>query len=288
MRPISRWHRPTMRSCSAPPSPIAWCAGRASRACACASTARSKRGCRASTAWCWAGWSKAPGRRRRAPIPGSAARCGTRSASTCRSGASRFPRTISRRRSARSEVILSYPAKLAGAPTVTSRFVQRLAAVAGEQRWSDVRKRGERYLDWTRALDRPIEVQRLKKPAPKPPRAARPLALSVTDIENWLRDPYTIYAKHILRLRELDAGRPAAGRGRPRHRDPQRARRVHHHVRGRLAERSRSRAARPSDASTSRRWTTIRRRARSGGRASSASPAGSPAGRSSAAPTSRR
>jgi ATP-dependent helicase/nuclease subunit B len=102
------------------------------------------------------------------------------------------------------EVILSYPAKLAGAPTVTSRFVQRLAAVAGEQHWSDVRKRGERYLDWTRALDRPIEVQRLKKPAPKPPRDARPLALSVTDIESWLRDPYTIYAKYILRLRELD------------------------------------------------------------------------------------
>ena len=102
------------------------------------------------------------------------------------------------------EVILSYPAKLAGAPTVTSRFVQRLAAVAGEQRWSDVRRRGEQYLDWARALDRPIEVQRIKKPSPKPPRDARPLALSVTDIESWLRDPYTIYAKYILRLRELD------------------------------------------------------------------------------------
>ena len=34
------------------------------------------------------------------------------------------------------EVMLAYPAKLAGTPTVVSRFVQRLAAVAGEHRWS--------------------------------------------------------------------------------------------------------------------------------------------------------
>src|SRR5215470_8595218 len=34
-----------------------------------------------------------------------------------------------------SEAILAYPTKLAGSPTVVSRFVQRLAAVAGEARW---------------------------------------------------------------------------------------------------------------------------------------------------------
>src|SRR5438128_2088904 len=103
-----------------------------------------------------------------------------------------------------SEVILAYPTKLAGTPTVLSRFVQRLAAVAGEARWNEVCARGAKYLAWARALDRPAEVRRIEKPAPKPPRAARPTALSVTDIENWLRDPYTIYAKHILKLRELD------------------------------------------------------------------------------------
>jgi ATP-dependent helicase/nuclease subunit B len=102
------------------------------------------------------------------------------------------------------EVMLAYPAKLAGAPTVPSRFVQRLAAVAGEPRWEQARERGRRYLAWARALDHPAAIRRIEKPMPKPPRAARPTALSVTEIESWLRDPYTIYAKHILKLRELD------------------------------------------------------------------------------------
>jgi ATP-dependent helicase/nuclease subunit B len=101
------------------------------------------------------------------------------------------------------EVVLTHAAKLAGAPTVPSRFLQRLAAVAGEH-WKDVRHRGENYLAWARALDRPSKITPEPQPAPKPPRAVRPQGLSVTDIENWLRDPYTIYAKHILRLTPLD------------------------------------------------------------------------------------
>src|SRR5262249_4321790 len=71
------------------------------------------------------------------------------------------------------DVILAYPTKLAGAPTVISRLVQRLAAVAGEEHWNGARARGTKYLAWARALDRPAEVKRIEKPAPKPPRAAR-------------------------------------------------------------------------------------------------------------------
>jgi ATP-dependent helicase/nuclease subunit B len=102
------------------------------------------------------------------------------------------------------EIVLAYPARLAGAPTLPSRFVQRLAAVAGENAWNRVRANGAKYLNWARALDQPGTVKRVDRPVPKPPRAARPTTLSVTEIETWLRDPYSIYAKHILRLRELD------------------------------------------------------------------------------------
>jgi ATP-dependent helicase/nuclease subunit B len=101
------------------------------------------------------------------------------------------------------EVMLSRAAKIEGAPSMPSRFVQRLAAVSGE-RWKGVIARGDRYLSWARELDRPQRVAAAPQPAPKPPRAMRPQSLSVTEIEDWLRDPYTIYAKHVLRLRPFD------------------------------------------------------------------------------------
>jgi ATP-dependent helicase/nuclease subunit B len=102
------------------------------------------------------------------------------------------------------EVILTRAAKLGGAPTVASRFLQRLAAVAGP-RWPTAIQQGEKYLTWARTLDRPGAPPRpTPRPVPRPPLEARPTRLSVTEIEHWLRDPYTIYAKHVLRLFPLD------------------------------------------------------------------------------------
>ena len=109
------------------------------------------------------------------------------------------------------EVLLTRAAKIGGAPTSPSRFVQRLAAVAGERRWQAALERGNVYLAWARTLDRPERVTAEPRPAPKPPRAARPKRLSVTEIEHWLRDPYTIYAKHVLHLAPLDAVDTAPG-----------------------------------------------------------------------------
>ncbi len=102
------------------------------------------------------------------------------------------------------DVILSHSAKAGGAPAVASRFLHRLEAVAGEERWETARKAGALYLDFALALDAPAEVNPIAQPAPRPPRATRPLRLSVTQIEDWLRDPYTIYARHILNLQPLD------------------------------------------------------------------------------------
>lgn len=103
------------------------------------------------------------------------------------------------------DVILSHAAKVGGTPSVESRFMQRLAAVAGVAAWAEEKQRGARYVELARSLDRPTSTpRRIKAPSPKPPRSARPTRLSVTEIEHWLRDPYTIYAKHVLRLVPID------------------------------------------------------------------------------------
>jgi ATP-dependent helicase/nuclease subunit B len=102
------------------------------------------------------------------------------------------------------EVILSHAAKSGGAPAVASRFLHRLQAVAGEALWKAATTRGDTYVRYAEALDQPARVAPIGQPAPKPPLASRPTRLSVTAIEDWLRDPYTVYARHILKLSALD------------------------------------------------------------------------------------
>jgi ATP-dependent helicase/nuclease subunit B len=103
------------------------------------------------------------------------------------------------------DVIITRAAKVAGAPTVRSRFVQRLAAVAGKERWEAVTRRGASYLALARRLDEPDSVAAALRPVPSPPLEVRPRKLSVTAIEDWLRDPYTIYARYVLELHPLEA-----------------------------------------------------------------------------------
>ena len=104
------------------------------------------------------------------------------------------------------EIVLTRAAKSGGAPTVASRFLQRIAALAGAARWKEACARGANYIAWAEALDKPEgKPQPMARPEPSPPLDVRPDKLSVTDIENWLRDPYTIYAKHVLRLFPLEA-----------------------------------------------------------------------------------
>ncbi|HYC03356.1 MAG TPA: double-strand break repair protein AddB [Azospirillaceae bacterium] len=103
------------------------------------------------------------------------------------------------------EVVLSRAERVEGTPTVPSRWLLRLDTVLRRVGRPDdlTRSMGE-LLGWQAALDRPDQVRPCEAPAPTPPVAARPRRLSVTQIETWMRDPYAVYARHVLRLSKLD------------------------------------------------------------------------------------
>ncbi|SFN90607.1 ATP-dependent helicase/nuclease subunit B [Cohaesibacter marisflavi] len=104
----------------------------------------------------------------------------------------------------RSEVVLIRALKTGGEPTVPSRWLQRLEAVAGSDARHAMHEKGAELKRWAEQLDAARAQITLKRPAPCPPLEARPRSLSVTEIETWVRDPYALYAKHVLGLRDLD------------------------------------------------------------------------------------
>jgi ATP-dependent helicase/nuclease subunit B len=103
------------------------------------------------------------------------------------------------------DVLLTRAVKSEGAPTIASRWVQRLMQLTGGL---DLPKTilapQTDFIAIHARLEEPKPAPRIRRPAPAPPVEARPRALSVTEIETWLRDPYAIYAKRVLGLRPLD------------------------------------------------------------------------------------
>lgn len=96
------------------------------------------------------------------------------------------------------EVILSYARRATGVETLPSRWLQRMDA-AGLTPAS-----ATSIMEWAAKQTEPLQPAKLSPPAPTPPPDAIPTQLWVTHMEQWLRDPYGFYAKHMLRLRPLD------------------------------------------------------------------------------------
>ena len=113
-------------------------------------------------------------------------------------------------------VLMTRAEKSSGSPTVPSRWLARMQAVLMASDCKGSSGLSSQWLLWERALDKPDRDRRIRPPTPCPPLHARPRKLSVTRIETWMRDPYAIYARHILGLRPLDqleADPAAADRG---------------------------------------------------------------------------
>ena len=109
------------------------------------------------------------------------------------------------------QAIVSRALKRGGAPTVASRFLQRIEAVAGAAATNAAKTRGARYLALAASLDRPAAYRPKPRPEPRPPLALRPSRLSVTRVETLRRDPYAIYAEQILGLQPLEPIGPVIG-----------------------------------------------------------------------------
>jgi ATP-dependent helicase/nuclease subunit B len=102
------------------------------------------------------------------------------------------------------EVALTRAARQEGVPTVPSRWLLRLDTVLRAAGLETALRPDETVAFAARQIDEPTSYRPLPPAAPRPPLAARPRRLSVTQIETWLRDPYGIYARHILDLKPLD------------------------------------------------------------------------------------
>jgi ATP-dependent helicase/nuclease subunit B len=100
--------------------------------------------------------------------------------------------------------LVTRPLKAQGADTIPSRFLQRLEAVAGERAWEAAKARGARFLTLADMLDAPGALAPVPRPSPFVPAQIQPRQLSVTAAETLLRDPYAIFARHVLGLDKLE------------------------------------------------------------------------------------
>lgn len=96
-------------------------------------------------------------------------------------------------------VLLTRSEKTDGTPTIPSRWWLRLEACLGRPIETD-----QKYLNWATNLDQVTNVKPVAPPEPRPPLAARPRKVSVTQVQEWMRDPYALYAKKILGLSSRD------------------------------------------------------------------------------------
>jgi ATP-dependent helicase/nuclease subunit B len=110
------------------------------------------------------------------------------------------------------EAYLTWSEKVDGTPIGPSRWLLRLKTLTNALEASADRH----WVSWALGLDHAAASAAVVRPNPCPPVCRRPRRMSVTRIEEWLRDPYATYARYILELSPVDPlaeGPGAADRG---------------------------------------------------------------------------
>jgi ATP-dependent helicase/nuclease subunit B len=97
------------------------------------------------------------------------------------------------------EVKLLWSRRIGDSPATPSRWILRLLMMLGLSEREDANFENQ-WVGLARGLVAPGAVSPMPMPRPQPPRDMRPTSLSVTRIETLIRDPYAVYARHVLRL----------------------------------------------------------------------------------------
>jgi ATP-dependent helicase/nuclease subunit B len=102
------------------------------------------------------------------------------------------------------QVVMTRAQRVGGKPSVPSRWLLRLDAFLRASGLVEPVEGPSQYRGWQARIDRPQTFLSIGRPEPRPGARYRPTELPVTDIEKWMRDPYVLYARRILRLKPLD------------------------------------------------------------------------------------
>ena len=97
-------------------------------------------------------------------------------------------------------LIYSRSLRQGSTPTVASRWLQRLLALGGGDLAQRIRARGDQYRLWASEIDTGESQAQAKRPAPKPPADLQPTRYSFSEVGRLRRDPYSVYARRILKL----------------------------------------------------------------------------------------
>jgi ATP-dependent helicase/nuclease subunit B len=89
-----------------------------------------------------------------------------------------------------------------GAPQPPSRLLVKLELLARKLQEKDFYNTD--LLKEARSIHQALEFTKNSQPAPAPPAEHRLKKLSVTQVEKLIRDPYSVYALYILKLRKLE------------------------------------------------------------------------------------
>ncbi len=105
---------------------------------------------------------------------------------------------------ASSNVVITRAERVDGVPMKKSRWLLRFETVLKALKSDILMITDTSFSTFANCLDKPSSYISIKAPAPCPPLSARPRRLSASGVDLLIQDPYSVFAKYILKLYPLD------------------------------------------------------------------------------------